>query len=34
MIDLSSNYLGFRLPHPLMPGASPMVDDLDTVRRL
>ena len=22
------------LPHPLMPGASPLVDDLDTVRRL
>src|SRR3989304_1152529 len=26
--------LGFRLPHPLMPGASPMVDSLDTVQRL
>src|SRR5262249_39235252 len=26
--------LGFALPHPLMPGASPMVDDLDMVRRL
>jgi dihydroorotate dehydrogenase (fumarate) len=33
-MDLSTTYLGFRLPHPLMPGASPMVDDLDTVRRL
>jgi dihydroorotate dehydrogenase (fumarate) len=33
-MDLSTTYLGFALPHPLMPGASPMVDDLDTVRRL
>lgn len=33
-VDLSTTYLGFRLPHPLMPGASPLVDDLDTVRRL
>jgi dihydroorotate dehydrogenase (fumarate) len=34
MIDLSTTYLGFTLPHPLMPGASPMVDDLGMVRRL
>jgi dihydroorotate dehydrogenase (fumarate) len=27
-------YLGFRLPHPFMVGASPLVDHLDTVRRL
>jgi dihydroorotate dehydrogenase (fumarate) len=33
-MDLSTRYLGFTLPHPLMPGASPLVDDLDTVRRL
>lgn len=33
-MDLSTTYLGFDLPHPLMPGASPMVDDLDVVRRL
>lgn len=33
-MDLSTTYLGFRLPHPLMPGASPMVEDLDRVRRL
>ncbi len=33
-MDLSTTYLGFRLPHPLMPGSSPLVDDLDTVRRL
>jgi len=34
LMDLSTTYLGFALPHPLMPGASPMVDDLDLVRRL
>lgn len=33
-MDLSTRYLGLDLPHPLMPGASPMVDDLDMVRRL
>jgi dihydroorotate dehydrogenase (fumarate) len=33
-MDLSTTYLGFRLPHPVMPGASPLVDDLDVVRRL
>lgn len=33
-MDLSTTYLGFHLPHPLMPGASPMVDHLDTVKRL
>ena len=33
-MDLSTTYLGFTLPHPLMPGASPLVDDLDMVRRL
>ena len=33
-MDLSTTYLGFRLPHPFLPGASPLVDDLDTVRRL
>ena len=33
-MDLSTPYLGFELPHPLMPGAGPMADDLDTVRRL
>ncbi|MBD3162126.1 MAG: dihydroorotate dehydrogenase-like protein [Candidatus Eisenbacteria bacterium] len=33
-MDLTTKYLGFELPHPLMPGASPLVDDLDTVRRL
>ena len=33
-MDLSTNYLGLRLGSPLMPGASPMVDDLGTVKRL
>ena len=33
-MDLSTTYLGLELPHPLMPGASPLVDDLDMVRRL
>ena len=33
-MDLSTRYLGFDLPHPLLPGASPLVDDLDLVRRL
>ena len=33
-MDLSTTYLGLKLAHPLMPGASPLVDDLDTVRRL
>ena len=34
MMDLSTRYLGFRLPHPLMAGASPLSADFDTVRRL
>jgi dihydroorotate dehydrogenase (fumarate) len=33
-MDLSTNYLGLKLSSPLMPGASPLVDDLDVVRRL
>ena len=33
-MDLSTTYLGFRLPHPFVPGASPLCDDLDSVRRL
>jgi dihydroorotate dehydrogenase (fumarate) len=34
MMDLSTTYLGFRLPHPLMPGASPLAWDFDQIRRL
>src|SRR5262245_13139881 len=33
-MDLSTTYLGFELPSPLMPGAGPLADDFDTVRRL
>jgi dihydroorotate dehydrogenase (fumarate) len=33
-MNLSTRYLGLPLAHPLVVGASPMVDDLDTVRRL
>jgi len=33
-MDLSTNYLGIRLANPLVPGASPLSDDLDTVRQL
>ncbi|MBI1208680.1 MAG: dihydroorotate dehydrogenase-like protein [Azospirillum sp.] len=33
-MDLSTRYLGLVLPHPLMPGASPLAENLDTVRRL
>lgn len=34
MMDLSTTYLGFRLPHPIVPGASPLSADFDTIRRL
>jgi len=33
-MDLSTKYLGLTLPHPLVAGASPMVDEMDTVKRL
>ena len=33
-IDLSTTYLGLQLKHPFMPGASPLVDNLDTVKQL
>jgi dihydroorotate dehydrogenase (fumarate) len=33
-MNLTTRYLGFTLPHPFMPGASPLVDDLDTVLKL
>ena len=32
--DMTTSYLGLTLRHPVMPGASPLADDLDTVRRL
>jgi dihydroorotate dehydrogenase (fumarate) len=31
---LATRYLGLRLPHPFMPGASPLAQDLDMVLRL
>lgn len=33
-MDLSTSYMGFELPHPVIPGASPLTDDLGLVRRL
>jgi len=33
-MDLSTTYLGKRLPHPLIVGAGPLGDDLDVVRAL
>jgi dihydroorotate dehydrogenase (fumarate) len=33
-MDLSTTYLGMRLPHPLIVGAGPLGDDPDTVRAL
>jgi dihydroorotate dehydrogenase (fumarate) len=33
-MDLSTTYLGLGLPHPLVTGASPLVDRLDLTRRL
>jgi dihydroorotate dehydrogenase (fumarate) len=33
-MNLATTYLGFELPHPLVPGSSPLADNLDTVRRL
>lgn len=33
-MDLTTTYMGLRLPHPLMVGASPLTRNLDTVRRL
>src|SRR5581483_1327064 len=34
LMDLTTRYLGLELAHPFMPGASPLADDFDTVRRL
>ena len=33
-MNLSTEYLGLSLPHPLVAGASPLADDVDGVRRL
>ncbi len=33
-MDLNTTYLGFKLPHPIVPGASPLTSELDTVKQL
>ena len=33
-MSLTTSYLGLKLKNPLMPGASPLADNLDSVRRL
>lgn len=33
-MDLRTEYLGLKLAHPFMPGASPLTEDLDMVARL
>ncbi len=33
-MDLSTTYLGMRLPHPLIVGAGPLCDELDVVKAL
>ena len=33
-MDLKTEYLGLKLPHPFVVGASPLADDVDTARRL
>ena len=33
-MNLSTEYLGLKLKNPLMPGASPLADNLDTARQL
>jgi dihydroorotate dehydrogenase (fumarate) len=34
MIDLTTEYLGLQLAHPLVPSASPLSKDLDHTKRL
>lgn len=33
-MDLTTSYLGFELPHPIVPGASPLSFDADSVKQL
>jgi dihydroorotate dehydrogenase (fumarate) len=33
-VDLSTTYLGFRLPHPVVPSSSPLTGDLDHLHEL
>ncbi len=32
--DLTSDYLGFSLPHPILPSSSPLTGDIDTLHEL
>ena len=32
-MELSTQYLGFEFPHPLMVGASPLADNIDSIKR-
>lgn len=34
MVDLTTNYLGLKLAHPLVPSASPLSKNIDSARRL
>lgn len=34
MIDLTTNYLGMKLKHPVVPSASPLSESLDKIKRL
>src|ERR1035441_10190487 len=34
VVDLSTSYLGLKLAHPLVPGASPLSYELDSILRL
>ena len=34
MVDLTTNYLGLTLKHPVVPSASPLSDSLDKIKRL
>lgn len=33
-MDLSTNYLGFKLPHPFIAGAGPLADSVESAKRL
>lgn len=33
-MSLTTNYMGMMLPHPIVPSASPLSEDLDSIRRL
>jgi dihydroorotate dehydrogenase (fumarate) len=33
-MDLTTSYLGLKLEHPIMPGASPLMVDLDSIKKL